>query len=227
MACCLVRVFLQLYHILCSFYTGDKARDVFVKSKLPVDKLSAIWSLSDTKGRGALDQTDFTIAMYMIQALMSGSLSFVPTTLPPGLYEQASPEGVVSHSTGGSFNRVAPQHTGPIATHSTGVGARPPPPAVPPRAQSQFIPAFPGVPQQQADTRPWDVTPQEKANADKFFDTLDTARRGYIDGDTAVPFLLQSKLSGDQLAQVWYVLHTTLCLCINLTLTQGPRRLEQ
>ena len=140
---------------------------------------------------------------------MSGSLSFVPTTLPPGLYEQASPESVISHSTGGSFNRVAPQHTGPIATHSTGLGARPPPPAVPPRAQSQFIPPFPGVPQQQVDTRPWDVTPQEKANADKFFDTLDTAKRGYIDGDTAVPFLLQSKLSGDHLAQVWYVLSLT------------------
>ncbi|KZV61887.1 hypothetical protein PENSPDRAFT_693017 [Peniophora sp. CONT] len=186
--------------------SGDKARDVFVKSKLPVDKLSAIWSLSDTKGRGALDQTDFTIAMYMIQALMSNSLTFVPTTLPPGLYEQASPDGVASHSTGGSFNRASmlvPQSTGPISTHSTGLGARPPPPVVPPRAQSQFIPAFPGVPQQQADTRPWDVTPQEKANSDKFFDELDKAKRGYIDGDTAVPFLLLSKLPGDQLAQVW------------------------
>lgn len=182
---------------------------MFVKSQLPVDKLSAIWNLSDTKGRGALDQTDFTIAMYMIQALMSNSLSFVPTTLPPGLYEQASPDGVVSHSTGGSFSRASvlvPQTTGPIVTHSTGLGARPPPPAVPPRAQSQFIPAFPGVPQQQVDTRPWDVTPQEKANADKFFETLDVAKRGYVDGDTAVPFFLQSQLPGDQLAQVWYVL---------------------
>ncbi|EMD31714.1 hypothetical protein CERSUDRAFT_100179 [Gelatoporia subvermispora B] len=69
--------------------SGEKARDVFVKSKLPVDKLSQIWSLADTKNRGALDATDFAIAMHLIQASMSGQIPNIPSTLPPSLYEQA------------------------------------------------------------------------------------------------------------------------------------------
>lgn len=65
--------------------------------------------------------------MYLIQLSMSGQLSFIPTTLPPGLYEQAKIDGVATHSTGtvrsrplspnmtGTFNRmstVQPQYTG-------------------------------------------------------------------------------------------------------------------
>ena len=49
----------------------------------------------------------------------------------------------------------------------------------------------------------WDVTAEEKARFDQFYDSLDTQRRGFIEGDVAVPFMLQSKLSEDVLAQVW------------------------
>src|SRR5437879_2492214 len=104
--------------------SGKKARDMFMKSKLPLDTLSQIWlvtvlpldvlmpisqcrGLCDTQDRGALDLTNFTIAMYLIQAFMSGKLSFIPTTLPPGLYEQAS-GGVVSQATGGSLHLGSP-----------------------------------------------------------------------------------------------------------------------
>ncbi len=38
----------------------------------------------------------------------------------------------------------------------------------------------------------WDVTAEEKANSDRFFKSLDTTTRGYIEGDVAVPFMLQS-----------------------------------
>lgn len=54
-----------------------------------------------------------------------------------------------------------------------------------------------------AASQPWDVTVEEKARFDQFFDSLDTQRRGFIEGDVAVPFMLQSKLSEDVLAQVW------------------------
>jgi hypothetical protein len=65
---------------------------VFVRSKLPVEKLSQIWcgvfllpqstsvhvslrrNLSDTQNRGSLDVSDFIVAMYLIQASMSGQL---------------------------------------------------------------------------------------------------------------------------------------------------------
>ncbi|KAA1474815.1 hypothetical protein DENSPDRAFT_841458 [Dentipellis sp. KUC8613] len=200
--------------------SGEKARDVFVKSKLPVDKLSQIWTLSDTQNRGSLDATDFIIAMYLIQASMSGQLSFIPTTLPPGLYDQASGklDGVASHMTGGSgtispsvtgtFSSrpsagVQPQYTGQgiLQPQFTGSGIRPTP-AIPPRPQAT-LPPFPAPAQATGQAQHWDVTPSDKASSDSFFETLDTQKRGYIEGDVAVPFMLQSKLPEDVLAQVW------------------------
>lgn len=50
---------------------------------------------------------------------------------------------------------------------------------------------------------PWDVQPGEKTASDGFFDTLDPSRRGFIEGDVAVPFMLQSGLDESTLAQVW------------------------
>ena len=64
------------------------------------------------------------------------------------------------------------------------------------------VPAFPFAQPQTASAH-WDVTPTEKASADRFFDTLDSRKRGYIEGDVAVPFMLQSKLSEDILAHIW------------------------
>lgn len=49
----------------------------------------------------------------------------------------------------------------------------------------------------------WDVTAAAKVASDGFFDTLDTQHLGYIEGDVAVPFMLQSNLPEDVLAQVW------------------------
>ena len=52
----------------------------------------------------------------------------------------------------------------------------------------------------------WDVTASEKTAADRYFDDLDSQRHGYIEGDVAVPFMLKSRLPGEALAQIWYVL---------------------
>lgn len=49
----------------------------------------------------------------------------------------------------------------------------------------------------------WDIKPDEKNAADTFFEGLDTARRGVIEGDVAVPFMLQSGLPEGTLAQIW------------------------
>ncbi|KAH9001436.1 hypothetical protein EDB92DRAFT_1826676 [Lactarius akahatsu] len=212
--------------------SGEKAREVFVKSKLPVEKLSQIWNLSDTHNRGTLDVTDFTVAMYLIQASMSGQLSFIPTTLPPGLYEMASGSSgsaVASHTTGnsGSFSpglsSTFPQNNGSsvVRQQLTGKPLQPQYSGQP--LQQQFT--GPALQQHQtgptklprnapapgpfaaasaAQTQPaWDVTPSEKANADKFFDTLDVHKRGYIEGDVAVPFMIDSKLPEDDLALIW------------------------
>lgn len=158
---------------------------------------------------------DFTIAMYLIQASMSGSLHAIPAALPPYLYEQAKPgpDAIVSHATGSSgfssptafgggfpgrpVSTIQPQYTGSAILQPQITGQRPVP-TLPSR-----IPAFPLAPQATGQQPQWDVTPQEKANFDNFFDTLDTQKKNYIEGDVAVPFMLQSKLSDDILAQVW------------------------
>ncbi|KAG6879045.1 hypothetical protein C0992_005670 [Termitomyces sp. T32_za158] len=198
--------------------SGTKARDIFLKSKLSNDTLLQIWGLADTQDRGALDSTDFVIAMYFIQALMSGQLTFVPTALPPGLYQQAggmSNQGAVrSHMTGnsGSFSplssafpqtrsTIQPQYTGQsqlLQPNHTGFSAASSKPPLPARPNPSTF-----TPQRNGQTPQWDLTPEDKASADKFFDELDTTRSGYIEGDVAVPFMLKSKLSGEDLARVW------------------------
>lgn len=186
-------------------------------------------NLADTKKRGALDVTDFTVAMYLIQGSMSGVLPNIPQTLPPFLYDQAKPgsDGVVTHTTGSStlgsptslgFNRrpvstvqpqytgqgiLQPQTTGQRALQPQSTGQRPTPPPPVRTSNISNMPTFPPVPTNQG--AQWDVTASEKASADSFFDSLDTVNKGFIEADVAVPFMLQSKLSDDVLAQIWYV----------------------
>ncbi|KAI0781211.1 hypothetical protein BD413DRAFT_23939 [Trametes elegans] len=101
--------------------------------------------------------------------------------------------------TGQTFSSIQPQMTGQMRS----VSGAPPLPARS-AGSSTSSPAFPFLQQQSTGATPqWDVTPQEKANSDRIFDTLDTQKKGYIEGDVAVPFMLQSNLAEDVLAQVW------------------------
>ncbi len=219
-----------------------------MKSKLPVEKLSQIWyaafesacsvrltaahrSLADTKNRGSLDATDFTIAMYLIQASMSGQLQNIPQTLSPFLYDQAQ-NGIVPQATGdsghtspsftGSFSSrtLQPQYTGhalsqiqPQMTGQTLSSIQPQTTgplrstvATPLPARSALSTSSPFI-QRQTTGAQWDVTPQEKASSDRLFESLDPQKRGFIEGDVAVPFMLQSKLPEEVLAQIWYAPH--------------------
>ncbi|CAO1632987.1 unnamed protein product [Parajaminaea phylloscopi] len=195
---------------------GEKAKEIFVKSKLPFDKLGAIWNLADTKARGALDLTDFIIGMYFIQASMTGSLQSVPATLPPGLYEAASNsnagQGVAPNSpmraqaTGGSSTGISqPWGATPLSPHVTGArgGSGFASPVAPPAAPSFLAAQRTGLAPPAPIGVQWGVTPDEKAKADQFFDGLDTERKGELAGATVVPFFMQSKLSEAVLANVW------------------------
>ncbi|CBQ69941.1 related to EDE1 protein involved in endocytosis [Sporisorium reilianum SRZ2] len=182
---------------------GDRAKEIFVKSKLPFDKLGAIWNLADTQARGALDLTDFIIAMHFIQNTMNGTLNSIPAALPPGLYEQAK-------GSGGVGSRVIPGS--PLAAQNTGGSASGFGSAAIPRQMtgSSFpAPSAFQSPRQAAPApapaapSPWDVTPDEKARADQFFDGLDVSKQGRLDGAAVVPFFMQSKLTESVLAHVW------------------------
>ncbi|KAF9354706.1 hypothetical protein BGX26_007469, partial [Mortierella sp. AD094] len=191
---------------------GEKAREVFLKSKLPVEKLSQIWSLADTKQRGSLDITDFTIAMYYIQHTMDGSIKNLPAVLPPSVLKACSGSitgaGLVSSPimaaqtlnrqvTGNNINihnpTIARQMTGsitagltssPLAKQNTGGASN----------------LFGGS---SSPDIPWDVTPDEKAKFDRFFDQLDKSGTGLVGGEEAGKFFLNSRLPESVLAQIW------------------------
>lgn len=156
---------------------------------------------------------------------MSGQLATIPTSLPPLLYEQArngivpqatgdsgsfSPSltgsfssrssGIQPHYTGQGLSAIQPQTTGQtlsaIRPQTTGMARAPAPPLPARTTPTPSFPFQPSAPQ-------WDVTPAEQANADQLFDSLDVQKKGYIEGDVAVPFMLQSNLPEDALAQVW------------------------
>lgn len=138
--------------------------------------------LADTKSRGSLDLTDFTIAMFYIQRTMDGSISTLPTTLPPSVLKAAagpaagvglmsspvlSAQTLARQVTGGNMGIqnpvIARQMTGsmsmsssPLAKQNTG-----------------------GI---SADSVPWEITPEEKAKFDRFFDQLDANGDGFVEG---------------------------------------------
>lgn len=227
--------------------SGDKARDVFIKSQLGYEKLGQIWSatfglapaydrnLADTQNRGSLDLPDFIIGMFLIQSCMSNPSLQLPSILPPGTYEQASggrppqssgaPSPIGRQNTGGAPSPVRPQYTGAVPSSGilqpqrTGQSLTGQPAAsTPPRTASRTVSTSPaasgfaptgstvsGVNRGMPAQAQWDVTLEAKATSDRFFAQLDTQNRGVIEGDVAVPFMLQSQLDEGVLASIWCV----------------------
>lgn len=177
---------------------GDQAKNIFEKSGLPNEVLGRIWQLADTEQRGALVLTEFVIAMHLLTSMKSGALRSLPNILPAALYEAAT------RRTGSA--RQSPQPTGP-----------PPLPAIPrqlsgsqPMRQSSPLGRPPVGPQPTGVPVPpqttggdWLVTAADKARFDQFFADLDKSNKGFITGEEAVPFLSQSSLPEDTLAQIW------------------------
>ncbi|KAH9829145.1 uncharacterized protein C8Q71DRAFT_791365 [Rhodofomes roseus] len=61
---------------------------------------------------------------------------------------------------------------------------------------------------QRSVSQQWDVNPVAKARFDTFFDNLDPWRKGYIEGDVAVPFFSKSKLPDGVMAEIWELADT-------------------
>ncbi|ORX97552.1 hypothetical protein BCR34DRAFT_524206 [Clohesyomyces aquaticus] len=68
--------------------SGDQARDLLLRSKLPGDALSAIWTLSDTTKSGQLLFPEFALAMYLCNLKLTGKT--LPTTLPERVRNEVS-----------------------------------------------------------------------------------------------------------------------------------------
>lgn len=163
---------------------GDKAREIWVKSELPFDVLGQIWSLADTHARGQLDLTDFTIGMHLLHLVLDGKLprnvEGLPKVLDPALYKAA-------------------------------MTTLPPPPpassaaATAPISQAQLRPQQTGPAGAAGGQSGWAISPAEKQESDQWFDQLDSARKGQLEGEQAVGFFGQSGLGVEVLAKIWCV----------------------
>ncbi|EFR01342.1 EF hand domain-containing protein [Nannizzia gypsea CBS 118893] len=169
------------------YISGETAKQIFERARLPNEILGRIWNLADSMQRGALDATEFIIAMHLLTAYKSGALRGIPQSLPPGLYEAAARRVVARNSTG-----------------SRSIPDVPPVPAIPkqfsgsshvPRAQSPLSQVHTGS--------DWLISPQDKAHFDSVFSTVDKARSGYINGDQAVGFFTNARLPEEVLAHIW------------------------
>ncbi|KAI0015674.1 hypothetical protein F4780DRAFT_773379 [Xylariomycetidae sp. FL0641] len=185
-----------------SVLPGDQAKNIFEKSGLPNEVLGRIWQLSDTEGRGGLVMTEFVIAMHLLTSMKSGALRGLPTQLPAALYEAATRRPTSRQSPtapGAPISAIPRQLSGTAQPRTASPLGRPPigPQAtgIPPQATGFMAPQTSGS--------NWLITPADKARFDQFFADLDKTGKGFITGEEAVPFLSQSSLPEDALAQIW------------------------
>ncbi|KAI0852005.1 hypothetical protein F5Y00DRAFT_228386 [Daldinia vernicosa] len=174
---------------------GDQAKSIFEKSGLPNEVLGRIWQLADTEQRGALVMTEFVIAMHLLTSMKSGTLRGLPNILPAALYEAATRRGSMSGRSPTTMVPPVPaiprQLSGQAQLRTTSPLGRPP-----------FGPQPTGVAPQTTGSD-WIITPADKARFDQFYADLDKTNKGFITGEEAVPFLSQSSLPEDALAQIW------------------------
>lgn len=166
--------------------SGEQAKQVFERAGLPNEILGRVWSLADTEQKGALEATEFVIAMHLIASLKKGQMRFLPNTLPPGLYENASQLAVDRSLSGAAIISSVPrQLSGSSST------------------RSGYIKASQLASQNTGSNGIWLITSSDQIKFDSIFNSLDKANRGFITGDQAVPFFSESKLPEDILAQIW------------------------
>lgn len=131
----------------------------------------------------------------------------IQRNLTGGGFPSQSSHQMLPNITGGSFS----QQQQPQGGHQS--------------RQAGFSSAFAPAPAAAPAQVPWDVTAAEKTASDRFFDQLDKFGRGVLDGDVAVPFMLESKLPEADLASIWLVRHLELDIA-NSPLADGFRMLH-
>ena len=180
------------------FLDGATAKSIFERAGLPNEVLGKIWNLSDREQRGALDQTEFIVAMHLLTSMKTRTMAALPNTLPPGLYEAAARRGAPARP--GSRQTAA---VGPIPRQFTGGSTGAPPRTQSPLAKPAGYATTPPPPSAQTTGTPWLITPQDKAKFDQFFATIDPQGRGVITGEQAVRFFSDSRLPEETLAAIW------------------------
>ncbi|EKM77366.1 hypothetical protein AGABI1DRAFT_77389 [Agaricus bisporus var. burnettii JB137-S8] len=162
---------------------GEKVRDIFLKTNLSFSQLDQVWNLIDTQGRGSLNNVEFAVGLYLIQAIKTCQLTVLPSSIPPHIYDQLSVKSNSPFATPRS-----PTKSAPLPWKSPSISVK--------NVATQF--------DQPKAEPPWDVSTLEQAEADRHFDTLDTEKSGFVDGDESARFMLKFfRLPASDIAEIW------------------------
>lgn len=148
--------------------------------------------------------TEFVIAMHLLTSLKTGQLRGLPNVLPAALYEAATRRVAAPRqsptATGPPLSAIPRQLSGQTPLRQASPLGRAPQSALatglPISAQATGL-------QPQSTGSDWVITPADKARFDVLYADLDKTNKGFVTGEEAVPFLSQSSLSEDALAQIW------------------------
>ncbi|AJP86922.1 Ede1p [Saccharomyces cerevisiae YJM1463] len=165
---------------------GDKAKDIFLKARLPNQTLGEIWALCDRDASGVLDKSEFIMAMYLIQLCMSHhpSMNTPPAVLPTQLWDSIRLEPVVVNQ---------PNRTTPLSVNSTGVSSLTRHSTISRLSTGAFSNA----------ASDWSLSFEKKQQFDAIFDSLDKQHAGSLSSAVLVPFFLSSRLNQETLATIW------------------------
>ncbi|KAF4817038.1 Actin cytoskeleton-regulatory complex protein PAN1 [Colletotrichum siamense] len=100
--------------------SGDKARDLLLRSRLDGDSLSHIWTLADTTRSGQLHFPEFALAMYLCNLKLTGKS--LPSSLPDNIKnEVSSMVDIISFNIAEDAGRATPgsTNTGRSSTEPT------------------------------------------------------------------------------------------------------------
>lgn len=176
--------------------SGTRARDIFMKSKLPTPTLGQIWVLVDRKNLGKLDMPSFVIAMHLIQGLLSGSIKQLPPFLPETVWQSVEQSTLQSSQLHQPLE--APAQPGSRQPSYASVSSQQTTVRHDNRAPSGSL--QPSASTQGSD---WVVTPTMKAQYDSIFNNIDKSHSGQLSPDQVATFLMTSKLGQQDLASIW------------------------
>lgn len=157
--------------------SGKKAKNVLIKSQLPVDALTRIWEVSDVDQDGELNQHEFAIAMHIVSRCLEGQDP--PAELPESL-------------------REPPSAPAPVPAADP---ADPPSPAKAPKPLPKFSNAAVRAPEPAA--QGWAVPADMKEKYDMIFTAADKDNDGYVEGGDINKIFTRSKLDRKVLSLIW------------------------
>lgn len=189
--------------------SGDAAKDIFLKAKLPNQTLGEVWALCDRNANGLLDKGEFIMAMHLIQLIRNNNPAMTHLLsqhqpIPPHVWssitnslQNVAPPTMSSPMN--NNNRVPLQQTTgqPLSNNSTGISSSQSPVGRTPTISRLSSGVFNNA------SHDWTLSPEKKKQFDIIYDSLDKQKAGSLTSQTLVPFFLSSKLNQETLASIW------------------------